>query len=619
MCGIAGIVTIDKRELYDDTVGRCRNMVDSFKHRGPDDSGVNVACEQPLVVLGHVRLSIIDLSKHAAQPMVDSQNGNTLVYNGEIYNFMEIRIQLEQAGYEFSTSSDTEVLLKSYDYWGEDCCLRFNGMFAFAIWDHARKRLFMARDRLGIKPLYYTVQKENLIFASEVRTLLASAKVERKVNLTALNAWLAYGSAQEPETLIKNVQSLPHAHCAIWQDGKIRCRRYWSPELQNKLYGSKQQVRELVSEELSAAVRRRMISDVPLGCFLSGGIDSSAISGIMQSHSSSPINTFSIVFDQKTHDEREFSRLAAERQGTLHTELELTGDMVIDNLDQAIRSFDQPSLDGLNTWFVSKVTKEAGLTVALSGVGGDELFAGYEGFKKMRQVERIKKLVHFLPAWTGEYIQKFSKSEKSRKIGQIISSSSEPYFICRQLFSPMQTEMLLKTEMFDEEGCLPAWYGSLYKDTSRLDDTSRISWFEINTYMLSTLLRDTDQMSMAHALEVRVPLLDHKLVELLMTIPEALKIEPDTPKPLLVAGSKNTIPDACIWRPKQGFSLPFDYWISTSMNSQLLDFFNSPDDFLGFKSKQKIWHDYQAGYVTWSRVWALFILIGWLQNNNISI
>jgi asparagine synthase (glutamine-hydrolysing) len=618
MCGLAGFYDLNA----DVSLGikSVNLMVQSMNHRGPDSNKVSSVNIDPSVVLGHSRLSIIDLSHESDQPMTDINSGNTIVFNGEIYNFKILRKELESAGHSFTTHSDTEVILKSYSEWGPDCCNKFRGIFAFAIWDKNQKKLFIARDQMGVKPFYYYLSDNRLIFGSEVRALLVSGNVPRKLNYSGLESYLAYGSVQEPLTLIDGVNTLPPGCFAYYDNiNKLRITRYWVPTPNSVKY-NKYDIGEIVREKLRETLELQLISDVPLGVFLSGGIDSSSIVSIVRQVFSGQLKTYSIVFRDPRYDERYYSKLVANRNDTMHTELELTSEMISNNLKNALNDFDQPSLDGLNTWFVSKLVKESGITVALSGVGGDELFIGYDGFKKARFMQLLQPFLSHLPDSLGRSIQKNRNSEQFRRIADMIGFGYPGYFMSRKLFSEYQRSHLLERSLLGGNNWHDLCFREVIEDASHFtDELTRISIYEMRTYMLSTLLRDTDQMSMAHALEVRVPLIDIELVKLLLNLPGRLKFNRSTPKPLLVNASGNGLPQECVYRKKQGFSFPFDQYYRETLGKEILEFFNDEPSLI-FEKKELngIWLNYLDGKVSWSRVWAILTLSWWIKQNNIS-
>jgi asparagine synthase (glutamine-hydrolysing) len=619
MCGIAGVLYSDR--VFAGAVVQAINKV--MTHRGPDDEGIQrLSTSVGTIVLGHRRLAIIDLSPSGHQPMEDPETGNWITYNGEIYNFQNLRKQLEGMGQLFRTKTDTEVILKAYATWGKECLKHLRGIFAFGLWNEKQGVLFLARDHLGVKPLYYYQRKDCFIFASEVRAILVSDLVPRKLDINGLYSYLAYGSVQDPYTLVEGVKSLLPGHFIEWKESAIHIHRYWrlpppeavNPQLPKDVYYQ-------VAEVLSDAVRNQLISDVPLGAFLSGGIDSTAIAALMRKTSAAPIKTFSIVFDEAKYDERKYSRRAAEYIGTDHTELDLRGEMVRENLPQALSAYDQPSIDGLNTYFVSKVTKEAGLTVALSGVGGDEIFGGYDGYSKSLLAERWGKRIQafssFVPGPLRRMLNRWNGSEPIRKVLSLLNTTRHPYFISRRLFSNWQIGQLLHRNIPRISSWEPDTFDRIEREGKGYDSINRTSAFELQTYMLSTLLRDTDQMSMAHALEVRVPLIDHKLVEFLFTLPGYLKVDKNVPKPLLTKALDNDIPKECIFRPKRGFELPFEVWLREKLQEEMKEsFLNSREDEawpLGKNGLSQIWQEFQQGKLNWSRVWGIFVLQHWMK------
>jgi asparagine synthase (glutamine-hydrolysing) len=603
-------------------------MTDAQSHRGPDDSGIEVvAAPEPTVVFGHRRLSIIDLSPAGHQPMHDPDGDCWLTFNGEIYNFRELRRELEGQGQIFRTGTDSEVILKAYAAWGVECVKRLRGIFAFAIWDHPERTLVLARDQLGVKPLYYWHEGDALVFASEVRAVLASGNVPRKLDRGGLRSFLAYGSVQDPYTLVNGVESLPPGHVLVRTSAHVKVSRYWSLPSPASVTTPPSDLLEQVRAKLEDALASQLISDVPLGAFLSGGIDSTAIAALMQRTASRVPRTFSIIFEEKKYDEREFSRLAARHIGTDHSELILGGQDVRDALGTALSAFDQPSMDGLNTYFVSQTTKQAGLTVALSGVGGDELFGGYDSYSKALLVERVGRKVDQIPSGARGLLAKLvccrlGQKEQYRRLADLLRTRGHPYFISRQVFGPGQVARLLEDQVAaSSEGWEPARFQKLQQEASGYDPINRASAFELQTYMLSTLLRDTDQMSMAHALEVRVPLIDHELVEFMFTVPGPSKLDPAWPKPLLTRSLGDALPQECVHRPKRGFELPFATWLRESLLDQMHSTFVAPStDEVSPFTKQglaTLWGAFERGQLGWSRIWGVFVLRHWLRQHEI--
>ena len=633
MCGISGIVST---ELAVETmVPKTRAMTDAQRHRGPDDSGLEeISRADPAVVFGHRRLAIIDLTPAGHQPMHDPATGSWITFNGEIYNYRELRRELELCGQCFSTQCDTEVILKAYARWGSDCVSRLRGIFAFAIWDpgDARTssglpRLLLARDHLGVKPLYYSWDGRTLVFASEVRALLASNIVERRLDAAGLQSYLAYGSVQDPLTMIRGVSSLLPGYSLMWRDGGLQHKRYW------RLPGPEQVSEEAPADlhdqmrvRLSEAVRMQLVADVPIGIFLSGGIDSTAIAALAKAADSAPVKTLSIVFDDPSYDESRFARIASQHIGTSHQELMLTEQCLLQAIPQALAAFDQPSVDGLNSYFVSRLARDAGLTVALSGLGGDEVFGGYDGHRKAILAERWGKRVGVFPAGIrsrlSRLVRRSAHTERSRKAADLLEHPESPYLLVRRVFSDSQIGDILDPEF--ERGSAsrePETLATIAAEFAGYDIVSRVSAWEIQTFLVSTLLRDADQMSMAHALEVRVPLIDHQLVEYLFTIPGKRRLSRRCPKPLLTEPLDGALPADCVYRKKQGFVLPFSTWLHRGVRPLIRDsLLGSSAGALFPLSKAglaRVWDQFEYGRISWSRVWCLHVLLCWLKEHGI--
>lgn len=628
-------------------------MLMSMKHRGPNHGGVRRIIvndrRTSSLIMGHTRLSIIDLSSAGHQPMHDPETGNWIVYNGEIYNFREIREELDQRAVTgeseamgrdrsvWRSRTDTEVILKAYAEWGRACVDKFRGMFAFALWDASRQELWCVRDRLGIKPFYYTIQPDTFAFASEVRTLLASGIVAREVDLTGLESFLRFGAVQEPCTIVKGVHGLLPGHwLRVNTSGEIveeHC--YWS--LYNAFTDQKSllsttetkfELRRLFEE----AVQLRLISDVPLGAFLSGGIDSSAVVALMTHARSCPVKTFSVVFrekDKQNWNEAAYSSLVARKFSTAHTEIDLTEDQIFQWIPDALASMDQPTMDGINTWVISKVTREAGVTVALSGLGGDELFAGYPSFKRALLMERsVWKAIWRLPRRARTALARCmnvcaGNDMRIQKLADLLASSGSAldlYNASRNLFPSQILTRLLCT--------LPRKNNPEHVDNKLnaevMDWVNTISCLELSGYMANMLLRDTDVMSMAHSLEVRVPLIDHKLVEFVASLPGESKLKDvRLPKPLLVEAMGDDFPDQIARRPKMGFTLPFEQWMRGPLKGEMEDVFYGSwfEPGIHESAVKRVWQAFLKGKhgMTWSRPWALFVLAKWCQRNRVAL
>jgi asparagine synthase (glutamine-hydrolysing) len=628
MCGIAGAFRIDSdpKVVYSAVF----EMTHALHHRGPDDGDVLAVSGAPVVVLGHRRLSILDLSSAGRQPMRAPEAGVSLVFNGEIYNFRALRAELESHGHVFRTATDTEVILRGYLQWGEQVVSRLRGIFAIAVWDANACALLLARDPLGVKPLYLHESAGGVVFASEVRALLAGG-VERRLDLDGLRSYLAYGSVQEPFTMVREVRSLPAGHLGWVRNGRLTTRNYWTLPVQASSPSDVSTVDlDAIQDALTNAVGSQLISDVPIGAFLSGGIDSAAIALLMRRSGATDIRTFNICFREASFDEREYARLTAEAAGAQHTCIELGPEEFANQLPNALAAYDQPSVDGVNTWFISRAVREAGLTVALSGVGGDELFAGYGGFDKARKFESFARAAGVMPSVMrdilGMGLERFAWSEASRQAGSLLSSpmmpALPPYFAARRLLTVRSVARLLSPAMRDKnESWTELALRPLVDAVARTDEVNRISALELRSYMLSTLLRDTDQMSMAHALEVRVPLIDQQLVETILPIPGAAKLSDSIPKRLLVEPLETVLPADCIHRPKRGFTLPFDVWLREGAGRAMLEDrltqIRGSTAVLDLDTVTALRNGFEQRRVGWGRVWSLFVLNDWLLRHGV--
>ena len=635
MCGIVGIV-VRKSSLAPEVLERATR---SLAHRGPDDSGTVIirseSAEAFEIGLGSRRLAILDLSPLGHQPMQDPETGNWIVYNGEIYNFREVRKKLEQQGLRFAGHSDTEVLLKAYGRWGERCLSELRGMFAFAIWDSRRQRLFLARDPIGIKPLYYYESEEQFLFASELRTLLGTALIPRKLDPAGLLSYLTFGSVYDPNTLVQGLKALLPGHYLIWERGTSRHTRYWDliggdrPGVR-PANDDKQKFETELREQLEEAVRLQLVSDVPVGVFLSGGIDSSSLVALLSS-AGIRLNTFSLVFREADYSEAHFSRIISKKFATGHQELSVSQRDVLDAIPSALQSMDQPTMDGINTFFISRQTRAAGIKVALSGLGGDEVFGGYASFQTVPQMETLERLLLLVPSFmrrllASAIVRLDTESDQNRKVAELVRDSRRllhPYFLSRMLFLPTQRDHLLRVADSENTEQANACLRENLNRAHELNPVNRVSYLESRCYMLNTLLRDADVMSMAHGLEVRVPLLDHQLAERVLAAPGRWKLSPHTPKPLLVDALGDLLPKEIVQRPKRGFTLPFEHWLKDEMRTEvecgILRFGVGPlASILNVHAAHEVWNDFMAGKTSWSRPWALYVLQRWCELNSVT-
>ncbi len=542
---------------------------------------------------------------------------------------MPLAGKMEQAGTTFVSNSDTEVLLKAYGRWGQDCLLKFRGIFAFAIWDARRHALFLARDPMGIKPLYYAQSGEYFIFASEVRTLLGTGLVPRQIDHAGLINYLTFGSAYDPLTLVEGVHSLPAGHTLTWSDGTVHLSSYW--DLVDEEVGavaplSSSEALEQLRPLLEESVRMQLVSDVPVGVFLSGGIDSSALVSILSRGGVTP-STFSIVFREAEFSEAEHSRAIAKTFRTDHHEIVVSQSDVLAALPQALQAMDLPTMDGVNTYFVSRETRAAGVKVALSGLGGDEVFAGYSSFRSVPRMERFARRWNHLPGpLHGPLATAFAmlspSNDRNRKLASLARDNGRllhPYFLTRMLFTPGQRDRLLSdTNAATTQSANASQRDSLQRSLS-LDAINRVSYLESRCYMLNTLLRDADFMSMSQGLEVRVPLIDHHLAKAVLALPGAWKLN-GTPKKLLVEALGGSLPDEVVHRPKRGFTLPFEQWMRQELRAEIEPVLDAKHiragalgGLLDADQVQQVWKDFLRGAVSWSRPWSQYVLQRWCE------
>jgi asparagine synthase (glutamine-hydrolysing) len=625
MCGIVGILARNGESLAPDVLERATA---SLAHRGPDDSGAIVLRKPapvPLEIgLGHRRLAILDLSPLGHQPMHDPATGNWIVFNGEIYNFQEIRRGLENEGIAFNSRTDTEVLLKAYGRWGKDCLHRLRGIFAFAIWDSAKNRLFLGRDPMGVKPLYYCTADKYFLFASEIRTLLGTGLIPRRLDPAALLQYLSFGSVYEPNTAINGIHLLRAGHSLTWENGAVLETCYWHPQLDSSRAGSatEKQLEQEIRDALEESIQMQTVSDVPLGVFLSGGIDSSAIVAALSRKQ--PPSTFSIIFREAEYSEAQYSRAVAQRFHTDHHEVLLSAGEAIESAPAAVQAMDQPTIDGLNTHVISHAARRAGVKVVLSGLGGDELFGGYDSFRTVPRMETFLRYWKHVPAGRplGQaFFGAQLASDKNHKLQALITANGHlvhPYFLSRTLFTPTQLEALSASR--DSWADAQAPLRNALSHTAQMDAINRVSYLETRCYMLNTLLRDADVMSMAHGLEIRVPLIDHHLAEKIFSIPGALKLKKGTPKPLLVGAVRDELPAEVIYRRKRGFTLPFEHWLRRDMRKEVEQSIRAiPEGPLGSVLKrgtvEQIWRNFLDGRTSWSRPWSLYVLQRWCEVN----
>lgn len=614
-----------------------RSMLASIVHRGPDEEGTLIG---PGVAVGSRRLSIIDLPG-GSQPVWNENGTLAAVFNGEIYNFRTLRRELRDLGHRFRTLSDTEVIVHAYEAWGDECVRHLDGMFAFAVVElpggrsAPPTRVFLARDRLGIKPLYYAVAGGNFCFASEIKALVASGLVKQSLCADATVSYLLFGAVSEPSTIIDGIFAMPPGSSIAIDPGEparhVEPRSFWNPQ---KVVAVAPEIdvpaARHVRTLLENAVANQIVADVPVGVFLSSGIDSTAIAALA-SRAQRGIHTFTVAFPETEFNEVEIARRTVQSLGTSHCEVSISGSELLSRIDDAITAFDQPTVDGVNSYFVSWVARQAGLKVALSGLGSDELFGGYTSFRATRMFARIAGLARVLPQPLRSFVSTRINAAKPgpfrggglRKISAALAhpdSFPHPYLFTRMLFAPGAAASAIRRDPSQWEWA--QWSRRLAnaaQEASEMDRFTAVSWLEIRSYLLNMLLRDTDAMSMRHSLEVRVPFLDTRLVEYVLSLPESAKYSRNRPKSLLIDAVRDLLPPEIIGQRKRTFTFPWEVWLRGELRERLAASFDdwSPalEAHLDSSFARTVWTDFLKRRTTWSRPWSLFVLNEWTKRN----
>ena len=615
MCGITGKIYFDKNRRI--SLNELKGMTDVIRHRGPDDEGHYI---NENVGLGFRRLSIIDL-KTGHQPLSNHDNTLWITFNGEIYNFKEQRSLLEKKGYTFKTNTDTEVIVNLYQEYGERCVEYLRGMFAFVIWDDKKKQLFGARDRFGIKPFYYFIDNEKFIWASEIKSISASESVSKKINLKSLDYYFAYGYMPREESIFSQIKKLKPAHFFVfkpYEKDKFKIKSYWEINFEPDYSKTESYWKEALYETLNEAVKMRMISDVPLGAFLSGGLDSSIVVALMSLNSSTPIKTFSIGFKEEKFNELKYARLLADKYQTNHHEF-IVEPNSIDLLPELVGSYDEPFADdsAIPTYYVSKFTREH-VTVALSGDGGDELFAGYNSYDKMKTLQNNKFNFKSLFAGLNKIIPDhiFGKgltyylSKDKNNIGAYFSLWKD--YERRKIFN---YDLKVKLEDNNAEKLKLNLLANMNGDF-----LSKMQQLDMQTFMVDDILTKVDRASMINSLEARVPLLDHKFAELSFKIPSGLKMNGSSKKYILKESFKDILPDGILSHKKQGFAMPLSIWFKDDLKNYSHDtLLNSKYlyNLLEKKYVENMLSNHQKGVRDYSeKIWSLLFLEEWLKQNS---
>lgn len=631
MCGICGIVKTKNGEPI--TPSLLSEMCATITHRGPDDEGLYA---QNNVGLGARRLSIIDI-EGGHQPLSNEDGSVWVAHNGEIYNFPDLREELMARGHTFTSRTDTETIVHSYEEWGDECIKKFTGMFAFALWDARKKRLLAARDRVGIKPLYYTVlENQTLIFGSEIKTILVHPEVKRSLEPRALDFYLTFEYIPEPFSAFKNIHKLPAGTFLVYEHEKIRIKRYWTVDMASKESLSPKDGKASISaieedlyERLKESVRARLLSDVPLGAFLSGGVDSSAIVGMMHELGVVPIKTFSIGFEDATYNELDHARRISQKFHTDHQELILQP-QALDLTEKLIHHLDEPFGDFsiFPTYLVSKMARPH-VKVILSGDGGDELFAGYEHYQaqKISRWPLVSAFCKPMPA----ILKKFPPSSKKKgvwnKLRRYARGFEHPpdlrHFRWMMFLNQKERQVLYSKDLIHElEGPKPfpsiSPLNELLPQMDRFDDINGELYLDLRTYLVDDILVKVDRMSMATSLETRVPFLDHKVVEFAFQIPGHLKLKGLTTKWILKKTMERLLPAQTIHRKKEGFSIPIKHWLKNELKGLMLHYLSKNRiEQAGFFSFVPIEHMIKAhleGRENYShQLWALLVFEMWRE------
>lgn len=622
MCGIAGFTrffaaTGDLSSLV--------KMGDKIAHRGPDAHGEYL---DEGIGLSHRRLSIIDLSTAGNQPMFSDDGNLVIVFNGEIYNFLELRKQLEAKGYQFKTKTDTEVILALYQFEGEACLDKLFGMFAIALWDKSKQELFLARDRLGKKPLYYYHDQKQFIFASEIKAILEIETVPKEVRHDAVYDFFVYQYVPDTKSIFKNIHKLQPGHFLKINKSGIKIKQYWDVTFKEQSMSSEDEIAEGLLDTINTCTKQRMISDVPLGAFLSGGVDSSGVVALMANHSKKPVLTCAIGFDSKKFDEIQYAKQVADQYHTKHHELTVK-ENILDNLGFVAGFFDEPFADPslVPTFFVSQLAKTK-VTVALSGDGGDESFAGYSKYSvdQLENKLRIKipgfirknLFPPFVSPLQHSNIRSFNRA--ATLLNAMSKSPAEGFYLTNTFMTDSMWNRLANDDLKNQlAGYHPSVQTTQFYNAVDADDhLSRVLYSDIKTYLVGDILVKVDRMSMANSLEVRSPLLDHRVVEYAASIPSSLKLRQKEKKYILKKTFAGLLPPDILYRKKMGFSVPLANWLRHELKAtaeeKLLQTENGLSNYFKPQEIKNIWLEHQQGLKDHSAaLWSLLMFEFWWQ------
>lgn len=623
MCGIAGKLYFDKSKNADPEA--IKRMTDKIAHRGPDDEGIFT---QGCVGLGNRRLAIIDTSPAGHMPMSDIEGKIWITFNGEIYNFLQLRAELEKGGVQFRSRTDTEVILALYRKHGFDCIKYLNGMFAFAIWDSERELLFLARDRIGKKPLKYYHDDHVFIFCSELKGILENPEVKKEVDWPAIDEYLTYNYVPHPKTGFKSIWKLPPASYMVVQNGKAEVTQYWNIDFTHKLDHSESEWETIMEEKLRESVELRLVSDVPLGAHLSGGIDSGMIVALMAEATREPVKTFSIGFKEKAYDELPYARAIAKRYGTQHHEFVMKPISVSQQVAALAYHYEEPYADSsaLPSWYLAEMTRKH-VTVALNGDGGDENFAGYMRYEGVRLFSKLRRLPlqsvrpvleqlnHF-----GYRLTRYKLFQRGSSFMRSYSKSALDFYLGIVDHFGAQEKDLIYSPEFRQKVIGSRWHSFLETAFIETQADRLIDKFlgtDLRSSLPDDLLVKTDMASMAHSLEVRSPFLDYEFIELAAKMPFRLKIRSGHRKYLLKRIASRRLPRECIERPKQYFSIPLDHWFREELYGYLeSELFDEQFLKIGFEKEgiRRLLEEHVQGKQNHdSRLWSLLMLKSWLK------
>jgi asparagine synthase (glutamine-hydrolysing) len=620
MCGICGIVNFESDPVDRGTIER---MTGALAHRGPDDAGYFV---EGRVGLGHRRLSIIDLSG-GKQPIFNEDRSAAIVFNGEIYNYRDLAAVLASAGHTFKTRSDTETILHAYEEYGDGCVDHLRGMFGFAIWDRAKRRLLLARDRLGVKPVYYYRSGRFLAFASEIKSLLEIPSVPREVDPEALDLYLSLRYVPGPRTMFKNIFRLQPGHVLVADDGGVRITKYWDIDYPDPEPRTPEYLLERFRELLEESVRMRLEAEVPLGVFLSGGLDSSAILATMSKIAGGDrVKTFSVGYEasgaeEESANEFEYARLAADAFASEHHEYRLDARNFADSVPGLVRYLDEPLADPscIPLYFISKLAREH-ITVVLSGEGADEILAGYGIYSKMLALDRIYKGAGPLGR-LAPWIARLTPSEKLRHYVRMCGQPLETRYrgVSRGFSAESKLRLVGGDRMKQSDERLQEVFGGYFQAAAKASPLDQMLYVDAKVWLPDDLLIKADKMTMANGLELRVPFLDHKMVEFAATLPNASKIHGKGGKTLLRSAMRGVLPDAIIDRPKKGFPIPIASWLRTSLRQFTRDHLLARDSacsrYVDRDETARIMQQHEQGRVDRSQeIWTLLVFEFWHRN-----